>query len=165
MPVRTQSGSLAPSTGRRGGSPCCRWWVLFSGVLTAQTAPEFFRRRSDAVARYDRAIAAVARAKSLHHGGIDLQFPAEWVAAPTELEYKQARHEISKEGLKRWLEAEVEARAALAALFPWSPDLRPYWDQAFIKEEQFEELMVLLIERRSMPRTRFDERGRRALGE
>jgi hypothetical protein len=143
------------------------WWIAtlpvagaLLGVALGQFMPEWFRRRSTAEARYDAAIAAVATMRSAHHG-VSLDFPAEWVKASTPAEHAQDKHELSKEALKRWLDAAAEARAALAALYPWSPDLRAYWDRPFIDEQDFDSLMRLLFERRRAPLARFDASGRR----
>jgi hypothetical protein len=125
--------------------------------------PEWFRRRSLAEARYDAAIAAVATMRSAQHG-VGLDFPAEWVRAPTLEEHARDKHELSKQAFTRYLDAAAEARSALAALYPWSPDLRRHWDQPIISEQEFEPLMELLFERRRTPLNRFDERGRAVTG-
>lgn len=149
------------------GSSTPEWWIVvlpvagaLLGVALGQFVPEWFRRRSGAEARYDVAIAAVATMRSAHHG-VGLEFPAGWVKAATDGELAQDQHELSKEALKRWLDAAAEARSALAALYPWSPDLRPYWDQPFLPEDEFEALMRLLFERRRTPSARFNEAGQR----
>lgn len=128
-----------------------------------QFVPEWFRRRSVAEARYDAAIAAVASMRSAHHG-VGLDFPADLVKAPTPAEHARDKHELSKQAFTRYLDAAADARSALAALYPWSPDLRRYWDQPFIDEQQFEPLMDRLFERRHMPLARFDARGRSPAG-
>lgn len=130
------------------------------GVLVGQFAPEWIRRRAAAEARYDAAIAAVATMRSAHHG-VQLDFPAAWVQATTEEEHARDRHELSKDALKRYLDAAAHARSALASLYPWSPDLRSYWDRPFIPEDKFEPLMRLLFERRRSPLAQFDAEGRR----
>ncbi len=109
------------------------------GVVAGHIAPEWFRRRAIAQARYDTAIAAVARMRSALHG-VGLDFPVEWIRG-TDEQHTITKHELSKEALKRFLDAAAEARSALAALHPWSPDLKGYWDQPFIPEADFEPLM------------------------
>ncbi len=102
--------------------------------------------------------------RSAQHG-VMLDFPAEWVRAPTPHDHARDKHELSKQALTRYFDAAAEARAALAALYPWSPDLRRHWDQPIIDESEFEPLMELLFERRRAPLARFDERGRALRGD
>lgn len=101
------------------------------GVVVGQLGPEVFRRRAVAEARYDEAIVAVGKAFAAKQG-VGLEFPAEWVRAPDDAAYAATRHELSKKAMARFLDAQAAARAALAALYPWSPDLRAYWDRPFL---------------------------------
>ncbi|HEX8085266.1 MAG TPA: hypothetical protein VF529_13320 [Solirubrobacteraceae bacterium] len=146
------------------------WWIVvlpvagtLLGVAMGQFVPEWFRRRTAAEARYDAAIAPVAKMRSAHHG-VQLDFPAAWVQAPTAEQHARDKHELSKQAFTRYLDAAADARSSLAALYPWSPDLRRHWDQPFIDETEFEPLMAVLFERRRAPMARFDERGRAVAG-
>jgi hypothetical protein len=51
----------------------------------------------------------------------------------------------------RFLDASAEARSALAALYPWSPDLQVYWDRPFMDDDDFAELVNILAGRRKSP--------------
>jgi hypothetical protein len=46
------------------------------------------------------------------------------------------------------------ARLALAALHPFSPDLRPYWDRFEVGENDLDRLIDILTTRRQRPRQR-----------
>ncbi|HVV49342.1 MAG TPA: hypothetical protein VHO06_06780 [Polyangia bacterium] len=119
------------------------------GVFLGQLIPEFFRRRARALERYDTAIAAVSNASAARLG-IALKFPSEWLSAPddaTELE-------LSKATVARFLDANAEARSALASLYPWSPDLRSFWDRPFMEDEDFDAVISILTERRKAPSKR-----------
>lgn len=87
-----------------------------------------------------------------------MSFPQEWTHG-TDEEWKKDQREASKNALTGFLQADADARAALAALHPWSPDLRPYWDRVPIDESDFEQLLRLLHDRRETPTTRFDDHG------
>jgi hypothetical protein len=128
------------------------------GVLVGQLLPEMLHRRNVGEARYDAAIAAVARMRSAHHG-VGLGIPREYLRAPDAETHAADEHELSKEAFKRFVDSRAEARAALAALHPWSPDLKRFWDKADLGEPDFEPLMGLLTERRASPLARFNDRG------
>lgn len=57
--------------------------------------------------------------------------------------------------MERYLAASAEARAALAALHPWSPDLQAYWDGTLLREEHFDTVISILYERRKSPLKRY----------
>ncbi len=59
--------------------------------------------------------------------------------------------------MERFLVASADARAALAALHPWSPDLQVYWDGTFLGEEHFNLVIELLYERRKSPLKRYSD--------
>jgi hypothetical protein len=65
-------------------------------------------------------------------------------------------HDLSKEGVRQFLQAAAESRAALAALHPYSSDLKEYWDKFEILGHEWEPLIDLLSERRRKPRTRHE---------
>lgn len=119
------------------------------GVMVGQLSPEFFRRRAAAEAKYDAAIAAVGKAFAARQG-VGLDFPPEWVRAPDDAAYTATQHELSKKAVARYLDANADARAALAALYPWSPDLRRYWEGSVIHEDDFDALVAILTERRKV---------------
>ena len=123
------------------------------GVIVGLLGPEWFRRRAAAEARYDAAVIAVSRAFAARHG-VGLDFPPEWVRAPDDASYKATAHELSSAGLARYLDASAEARSTLASLYPWSPDLREYWDRSVLGDDTFDPLIATLIERRKAPFTR-----------
>lgn len=140
------------------------WWVVvlpvvaaLAGGLIAQSLPEFFARKRVGRERYDAAIAAVTRAMSARHG-VGMTFPPEWTHAEGD-EVRADRRDASKTTLVTYLSADSDARAKLAALHPWSPDLRQYWDRAALDETTFDTLLSLLHERRGRPKDRFDEKG------
>jgi hypothetical protein len=128
------------------------------GVVVGQLGPEVFRRRAIAEARYDEAIVAVGKAFAAKQG-VGLDFPPEWVRAPDDAAYAATRHELSKKAMARFLDAQAEARAALAALYPWSPDLRSYWERPFLGDDDFDALTATLTERRKVPFTRHEAVG------
>lgn len=79
---------------------------------------------------------------------------ANLLKAESEGQRKQAIHELAKEGVREFVQAAAESRAALAALHPYSPDLKEYWDKFEIPGQEWEPLIALLSERRRKPRTR-----------
>ena len=129
--------------------------TAFLGFVAGQLVPEFLSRRAIARGRYDTAIAAVSKAASARHG-VGVRIPPEYLRATTGGEHAAAEAELSKAGVERFLKLDGEARAALAALYPWSPDLRTYWDRAFMDDKAFDELIGVLIKRRKSPFKRHD---------
>jgi hypothetical protein len=129
------------------------------GVVVGQLGPEFFRRRATAEARYDAAIAAVGKAFAARQG-VGLSFPPEWVRPPDDAAYAATQHELSKKAMARYLDANADARAALAALYPWSPDLRTYWEGPFLQDGDFDALVAVLTERRKSPFARHSPNNR-----
>jgi len=59
--------------------------------------------------------------------------------------------------MERFLVASGEARSALAALYPWSPDLHVYWDGTFLREDDFDKLIGILYKRRRSPLKRYGD--------
>ncbi len=120
------------------------------GFVAGQLVPEFLKRRAAGRARYDTAISAVSRAYAARFG-VGLGIPMEWLKSPDAATHAATESELSKAGMERFLVASAEARAALAALHPWSPDLQVYWDGTLLQEEHFDTLIGLLYERRRSP--------------
>jgi hypothetical protein len=137
------------------------WLLLAIPALTAllgfavgQLVPEFLKRRATGRARYDAAISAVSRAHAARFG-VGLGIPKEWLKAPDAATHAATESELSRAAIERFLVASSEARAALAALHPWSPDLQVYWDGTFLQEEHFDTVIGLLYERRKSPLKRY----------
>lgn len=123
-----------------------------AGVSLAGYLVHYFTKRRAAEARYDDAITAVARVQSERHAG-NISVPGDYVKAQGP-ELAKIEQQLSVEGVQRFLEACAEARAALAALHAYSPDLRRYWDKLEIAPEELDTLTELLVERRRKPTKR-----------
>jgi hypothetical protein len=128
--------------------------VAVGGIATyaTQRAADNRRQTSEAIRAiaelYDRAIAAVAEVQSSRWGpGLKVAagtFPA---IGPEKMESTIER--LETETLKRFLGAKLAARAGLAALEPFSGDLKRFWDKDEVAaQDDFNELMSLLAERR-----------------
>lgn len=74
-----------------------------------------------------------------------------WLKSPDAATHAATESELSKAAMERYLAASSEARAALAALHPWSPDLQGYWDGTLLREEHFDTVIGVLYERRKSP--------------
>ena len=119
------------------------------GVSLGGYLVHIFTRRRAAEGRYDDAITAVARLQAERHAG-NVSVKGEYVKASGD-ELLKIERELSVDGVKRFIEARADARAALAALYPYSPDLRRYWDKTEISETELDELTDLLMKRRRRP--------------
>ncbi len=129
--------------------------VTVGGVATYVTQRGADKRRekneaTQTVAQlYDDAIAAVAEVEASRWGpGLRIDqdtFPAITGAKKDEMV------ELLEAGtLKRFLDAKMAARAALAALHPYSTDLKRFWDKSeAASQEDFDELISLLAKRRA----------------
>lgn len=124
--------------------------TAFLGFLVGQLVPEFLSRRAAGRARYDAAIAAVTRAYAARHG-VGLGIPKKWLKSPDDEAHAASEAELSKAAVERFLDASADARSALAALYPWSPDLQTYWDRPFMEDDDFAELVNILADRRKSP--------------
>jgi len=126
--------------------------LAFLGALVGAVLPKLLDRRTAAQARYDDAITAVSSWWS-YRAGVSLGIPPEYLKSPDDAAHAQAEHELSVAAVRRFLDAGATARAALAALHPYSPDLRQYWDRFEIvkTDEELDELLDLLHERRRQP--------------
>jgi hypothetical protein len=124
--------------------------TAFLGFVAGQLVPEFLSRRALARSRYDTAIAAVSKAASTRHG-VGVRVPPEYLRSTTGAEHASVEAELSKAGVERFVREDAEARAALAVLYPWSPDLRAYWDRPFMDENAFDEVVGILVKRRKRP--------------
>ncbi len=133
-----------------------------AGVSLGGYLVHIFTRRRAAEGRYDDAITAVARLQAERHAG-NVSVPGEYVKASGD-ELLKIERELSVDDVKRFIEARADARAALAALYPYSPDLRRYWDKTEIPEAELDELTDLLMKRRRRPTT-VHAPPRSALGE
>jgi hypothetical protein len=125
------------------------------GVVVGQILPEFFRQRAEARERYDSAISAVTNAYAARHG-VGLGVPREWLKAPDQERHALTEYELSKAAMERFLDANAAARSALASLYPWSPDLRAFWDRPMLNEKDFDAVVSILTERRRSPRKRYN---------
>lgn len=81
----------------------------------------------------------------------------EWLKSPDAAIHAATESELSKAAMERFLVASSDARAALAALHPWSPDLQIYWDGTLLREEHFDTVIGLLYERRRSPLKRYGD--------
>jgi hypothetical protein len=124
--------------------------TAFLGFVAGQLVPEFLGRRAMARSRYDTAIAAVSKAASARHG-VGVRGPAEYLRATDLASHAAVEADLSKAGVERFVTMDAEARGALAALYPWSPDLRDYWDRPYLDEKAFDELVGVLVKRRKSP--------------
>lgn len=124
--------------------------TAFLGFVAGQLVPEFFSRRATGRARYDAALVAITRAYAARHG-VGLGIPKAWVKSIDDAKHAETESELSKDAVVRFLDASAEARSALAALYPWSPDLQVYWDRPFTAEDDFPKLVSILAERRKSP--------------
>lgn len=124
------------------------------GFVVGQLVPELLNRRAAGRARYDTAIAAVSRAHAARFG-VGLGIPMEWLKSPDAATHAATESELSKAAMERFLVASADARAALAALHPWSPDLQGYWDGTLLREEHFDTVIGLLYKRRKSPLKRY----------
>src|SRR5439155_19054765 len=99
------------------------------------------------VALYDTAIAAVAEAGAARWGGTHHVQPEAFPALAHEKE--KIERELDRESMQRWVDAKHAARSALAALHPYAPDLKRYWDRSEpVADAEFDELMSMLSARR-----------------
>lgn len=112
--------------------------------------PRYLDARKEAQARYDAAIAAVTKLQAARWGA-GFEIPGNLLKAENEAQRKQAIHDLSKEGVREFVQAAAESRGALAALHPYSPDLKKYWDKFDIPGQEWEPLIDLLSERRKKP--------------
>lgn len=124
--------------------------AAIAGVVLGGFLPHLFTRRRNAEARYDAAIAAVTRLQAARHG-VQVTLPADLVKARSRDEHARIEQELSVEGVRRFLASAAEARATLAALYPYSPDLRPYWDKFEVPDSELAGLVDVLMERRVRP--------------
>lgn len=119
------------------------------GVALAGYLVHHFTKRRTAEARYDDAISAVARLQAARHAG-NVKVPGEYVQAEGE-RLAQIEQQLSVESVQQFLEAAYEARAALAALHAYSPDLQPFWDKLEIPQTELDQVTKLLMVRRRKP--------------
>ncbi|MDX6589387.1 MAG: hypothetical protein QOI84_661 [Solirubrobacterales bacterium] len=124
------------------------------GFMVGQLVPEFLKRRAAGRERYDAAITAVSRAHAARFG-VGLGIPMEWLKSPDAATHAATESELSKAAMERYLVASAEARSALAALHPWSPDLQVYWDGTLLREEHFDNVIAILYGRRRSPLKRY----------
>jgi hypothetical protein len=108
------------------------------------------RRRRSCCARSPRYRAAVAALQAARHGA-GLNIAPNHLQAVDAAAEAQAVQELSTEGVRRFLDAAAAARAALAALHVYSPDLRTYWDKFEVTDAELDPLVKLLFERRRRP--------------
>lgn len=123
--------------------------TTLGGLGVAGYLVHFFTKRRTAEARYDDAISAVARLQAARHAG-SIKVPGEYVQAEGE-RLAEIEQQLSVESVQRFMDAAYDARAALAALHAYSPDLRRFWDKLEIPQQEQDEVTNLLMERRRKP--------------
>jgi hypothetical protein len=124
------------------------------GVIVGRLLPEYFARRRRVAALYDGAIAALARAEADRHGAA-LNVPRALTGATTQDAHEEIVQQLSTDGTRRFLESAADARAALATLHPYSPDLKAYWDRFDVTSDEFDALVALLARRKAKPLKRY----------
>jgi hypothetical protein len=129
--------------------------AALGGVALGSVLPHLFTQRRNAEARYDAAITAVTGLQAARWAG-SVSVPREAVKAADAEEHAKIEQELSVEGVRRFMIAAAEARAALAALYPYSPDLRKYWDRLEVPDSDLDELVRILSERRRKPTQRHE---------
>jgi hypothetical protein len=129
--------------------------VFVGGVITywnQRAADERREKREEAqavAALYDAAIAAVAALEAARwghglHGESVTTLP---VLTPEEKEVLMK--ELDTEATRRLVAAKDAARIALAALHPYAPDLKRYWDKNEpVHENESDAVLTLLAKRR-----------------
>ena len=127
------------------------------GALAVTLIAPVVQTYLQARARYDTAIAAVARQQASKQGRVALQLDPDLLRATDPSQVATVEHELSTEGYRVYLEAATDARVALAALHPWSPDLRKFWDKPGVLEfEDTEQITAILVDRRKRPNKRYE---------
>jgi hypothetical protein len=124
--------------------------AVIAGVVLGGLLPDALGRWRDAQAKYDRAISAITRLQSARHG-VGVGIPSRFVKARTPEDLAMIEQELSVNGVRGFFEAAATARAALAELYPVSPDLRPYWDKFEVPDAEVDDLVKLLTSRRRRP--------------
>lgn len=123
--------------------------TTLGGVSVAGYLVHRFTQRRTAEARYDDAISAVARLQAARHAG-NVKVPGKYVQAEGE-QLAQIEQQLSVETVRQFMDAAADARAALAALYAYSPDLRRFWDKLELPQHELDEVTALLMERRRKP--------------
>lgn len=145
------------------GATAPAWSLLVSpvlalfGVVIGASLPRLFEQRREAQARYDDAITAVAQLQAHRHGA-GVNVPSHFIKPVDAAAEAKVLQELSTDGLRRFLESAAAARAALAALHPFSPDLKPYWDKFEVSEAELDSLVATLRVRRRHPTHRVRRR-------
>ncbi|MGH2852661.1 MAG: hypothetical protein ACRDLF_00495 [Solirubrobacteraceae bacterium] len=124
------------------------------GVVLGQALPEMFARRRLARKLYEDALTAICLFQAaLWNGQTNIEADAYPVLSPNDLD--KFRQELARESIKQVMAARASARAALAALYPYSPDLRSQWDSApIVADGDFDKLINILVERSKKPTKR-----------
>jgi hypothetical protein len=120
------------------------------GVALGALLPALLDSRRAAQARYDKALTAVARLQAARHGA-GLNISDHYLGATDASAAAAARQRLSEAGVQRFLDAAHEARAALAELYPWSPELRQYWDAFEVSDSSLDEVTSTFVKRRQRP--------------
>jgi hypothetical protein len=127
--------------------------AVIAGVVVGGLLPDLLAQRRSAQAKYDKAISAVARMQSTRQG-VPVSMPAELVKARTPQELASIEQSLSIDNVRQFMAAAAEARAALAELHPFSPDLRSYWNKFEIPDTEMDGLVDVLMTRRRRPTKR-----------
>ncbi|MEV4112430.1 hypothetical protein [Nonomuraea sp. NPDC049695] len=120
------------------------------GVALGVYLPRRFDQRFAARARYDAALTAASKLQAARHG-VAPNVGVQYTRAISEEEQARILQELAVDAVKSFLQAAADARAGVAELYPYSPDLKRYWDKFEITEDELEELIVLLTQRRRRP--------------
>ncbi|MER6513304.1 hypothetical protein ABT158_41290 [Nonomuraea sp. NPDC001636] len=124
------------------------------GVTLGVYLPRRFDQRFAARARYDAALMAACKLQAARHG-VAPNVGMQYTRAVSQEEHDRIIQEFAVDAVKSFLQAASDARAAIAELYPYSPDLKRYWDKFEITEDELEELIVLLTQRRKRPLKRY----------
>ncbi|MET9019213.1 hypothetical protein ABZV93_04435 [Actinopolymorpha sp. NPDC004070] len=132
------------------------------GVLLGAYLPRRFDQTYTARARYDAAVTAAAKLQAARNG-VGLNIPQRFTAASSIEEHETIVQELSTDAVKRFLQAASDARASLAELYPYSPDLKIYWDKFEISPDELDNLIATLTDRRKRPLRRHRIRPTRTM--
>jgi hypothetical protein len=123
------------------------------GVVVGQWLPELFARSRVPRALYEAAITAVCEFHAVRGGETKID-PNEFPVLSGE-ELEEFRKDLTRDGVRRHIATAGAARAALAALHPYSSDLKPQWDQFAVPDDELDELISKLRKRSKRPRKRY----------
>lgn len=90
------------------------------------------------------AFSSVAAQQAARH--VPQQIASEIAPDLDESDLTSVKRQLQRNAIDRFVESTLETRAALGAVYPYAPEVRPYWEKFEVAPEELDEVLTILTD-------------------